>query len=197
MHSMRSMPGSRPIPATLSSSPSTDLFFFLGKWDDAAKDAEAAIKKEDANFLARWVRVRLLRDQGDIPAADKEVRWFVKAYSDASAAEKDIADPEQLLLIGQAGAENARWNNKPSQFAFILNEVYKDALKADADCWQAEAQAGYLLLEKHNRADAADAFDKALKINPRAVEALVGKGMLALAGSIPPRPVDWPTRHSR
>ena len=121
------------------------------------------------------------RDQGDIPAADKEVRWFVKAYSDASAAEKDIADPEQLLLIGQAGAENARWNNKPSQFAFILNEVYKDALKADADCWQAEAQAGYLLLEKHNRADAADAFDKALKINPRAVEALVGKGMLALA----------------
>jgi tetratricopeptide (TPR) repeat protein len=85
------------------------------------------------------------------------------------------------LLIGLAGAENARWNNKPSQFAFILNEVYKDALKADPDCWQAEAQAGFLLLEKHNRADAADAFDKALKINPRAVEALVGKGMLALA----------------
>ena len=47
--------------------------------------------------------------------------------------------------------------------------------------WQAEAQAGFLLLEKHNRADAGDAFDKALKINPRAIEALVGKGMLALA----------------
>src|SRR5262245_53332908 len=24
-----------------------DLFFFLGKWDDASKDAEAAIKKQD------------------------------------------------------------------------------------------------------------------------------------------------------
>ena len=141
--------------------------------------------------------MRLLRDQGDIPAADKEVRWFVKAYSDASAAEKDIADPEQLLLIGQAGAENARWNNKPSQFAFILNEVYKDALKADADCWQAEAQAGYLLLEKHNRADAADAFDKALKINPRPWRRWLGRECSRWLSSIPPRPVDWPTRHSR
>jgi len=157
-----------------------DLFFSLGKWDDASKDADAAIKKPDANFLARWVRVRLLRDRGDITAADKEVRWFVKTYSDASAAGKDITDPEQLLLIALAGAENARWNNKPSQFAFILNEVLKDALKSDPDCWQADAQAGGLLLEKHNRADAADAFDHALTINPRAVEALVGKGMLAL-----------------
>jgi tetratricopeptide (TPR) repeat protein len=158
-----------------------DLFFFLGRWGDAEKDAAAAIKQQDGNFLARWVRVRLLRDKGDLAAADKEVRWFVKAYSDASAAEKDITDAESLLIIGQAGAENARWNSKPSQFAFILNEVYKDALKADPDCWQAEVDAGFLLLEKHNRADAADAFDKALKIDPRAVEALVGKGQLALA----------------
>jgi tetratricopeptide (TPR) repeat protein len=158
-----------------------DLHFALGKWDDAAKDAEAAIKKEDANFLARWVRTRVLRDKGDLAAADKEVRWFVKAYSDASAAEKDITDPELLLVVAQAGAENARWNNKPQQFKFILDEVLGDAVKRDADFWQAEAVAGALLLEKHNRADAADAFDKALKVNPKAVEALVGKGQLAMA----------------
>ena len=68
-----------------------DLFFFLGKWDEAAKDAETAIKQHEKNFLARWVRVTiLLRDKGDIPAADKEVRWFVKAYTrSASNAEKD------------------------------------------------------------------------------------------------------------
>jgi tetratricopeptide (TPR) repeat protein len=157
-----------------------DLFLYLGKWDEAERDASAAIKKDEANFLARWVKVRLLRDRGDIPAADREVRWFVKTYSDASAAGKEITNPEHLLLIGLAGAENARWNNKPQQFAFILNEVYRDALKADPDCWQAENQAGRLLFEKHNRADAAEAFDKALKINPKAVEALVGKGMLCL-----------------
>jgi tetratricopeptide (TPR) repeat protein len=157
-----------------------DLFFSLGNWDDAAKDAEAAIKKQDGNFLARWTRVRILRDKGDLAAADKEVRWFVKAYSDASAAGKDIAEPETLVIIGQAGAENARWNNKPQQFKFIVQEVCEDALKADADCWQAEHLAGRLLLEKHNRAEAAEAFDKALKINPKAVEALVGRGLAAL-----------------
>src|ERR1700722_6614066 len=160
--------------------PRPDLYFFLGKSDEASKDAETAIKQQEKNFLARWVRARLLRDKGDIPAADKEVRWFVKAYTEASNAEKDITDAELLCIIGQAGAENARWNNKPQQFGFILNEVYKDALKADPDCWQAENLAGRLLAEKHNRADAAEAFDKALKINPKAVEALVGKGMLLL-----------------
>src|SRR5262245_32416967 len=76
-----------------------DLFYFLGRWDDAGQDAEAVIKKQDANLLARWVQVRLLRDRGDIASADKEVRWFVRTYSDASAAGKDIADAEALLLI--------------------------------------------------------------------------------------------------
>src|SRR5262249_44849448 len=124
----------------------------------------------------------ILRDKGDVAAANKEVAWFVKAYSDASAAEKDITDPELLLIVAQAGAENARWNNKPQQFKFILDEVVADALKENADFWPIEALAGMLLLEKHNRADAAAAFDKSLAINPKAVEALVGKGMLALAG---------------
>lgn len=158
-----------------------DLNYSRGLWDDALKDAEAAIKKQDANFLARWTRARILRDRGDVSKADTEVRWVVKAYSDASAAEKDITDPELLLIVAQAGAENARWNNKPQQFKFILDDVLGDAIKQDADFWQAEAFAGRLLLEKHNRADAADAFDKALKINPKAVDALVGRGQLALA----------------
>ncbi|MBA4064059.1 MAG: hypothetical protein C0501_10170 [Isosphaera sp.] len=158
-----------------------DLHFLLGRWDEALADADAAVKAQDGNLLARWVRARVLRDRGDLPAADKEVRWVVKAYTDASNADKDITDPDALLVVAQAGAENARWNNKPQQFKFILDEVLGDAVKHDPDFWPAEAFAGRLLLEKHNRADAADAFDKALKVNPKAVEALVGKGLFALA----------------
>jgi tetratricopeptide (TPR) repeat protein len=157
-----------------------DLQLFLGRWNEASRDAEAALMRQDNNMLARWVRVRLLRDSGAIEEANKEVRWFVRAYSDASAAGKEIADAEALVIIGQAGAENARWNNKPQQYTFILNEVYKDALKSDPDCWFAENLAGRLLAEKHNRADAGEAFDHALKINPKAVEALVGQGRLLL-----------------
>jgi tetratricopeptide (TPR) repeat protein len=157
-----------------------DLLFSLGQWDDAKKDADAVLSKNEKHFLARWVRARLLRDSGDVAAADKEVRWFVREYSDAENADKPITDSERLLIVGQAGAENALWNNRPQQFNFILNEIYRDALKHDPDCWQAENLAGRMLLEKHNRADALDAFDKALKINPKAAEALVGKGLVAL-----------------
>ena len=156
-----------------------DLLYSLGHWDDALKDAEAVIARDDRHFLGRWVRARILRDKGDHAAADKEVRWFVRAYSDAENADKPITDAETLLIVGQAGAENALWNNRPQQFSFILNEVYRDALKHDPACWEAENLAGRMLLEKHNRADAQDAFDKALRINPKAPEALVGKGLAA------------------
>src|SRR5438874_2142629 len=37
-----------------------------------------------------------------------------------------------------------------------------------------------LLLEKYNRGEAADAFNKALKINPNAAEIYVGRGIAAL-----------------
>ncbi len=157
-----------------------DLFYSLGKWDDAAKDAESAIKKQADHFLARWVRARILRDKGDLAGADTEMRWFVKTYTESAANDKEITDPEKLLIVAQAGIENATTHNKPDQFKFILKEVLPDALKSDADFWQAEYLSGWLLLTKHNRADAADAFDAALKINPKAVDALVGKGLVAL-----------------
>lgn len=157
-----------------------DLLYSLGKWDDALKDAAAVLAKSDKHFLARWVKARILRDKGDMPAADAEVRWFVREYTAAENADRPITDPDLLLIVGQAGAENATWNNRPQQFSFILNEVYRDALKHDPDCWQAENLAGRMLHEKHNRADALDAFDKALKINPKAPDALTGKGLVAL-----------------
>src|SRR5262245_33105221 len=73
-----------------------DLLFFLGKWDDALKDAEAALGKQEKHFLARWVRAQILRDRGDLATADTEVRWFVREYTAASNADKDITDPELL-----------------------------------------------------------------------------------------------------
>lgn len=154
-----------------------DLLFALGKWDDASKDADAALKKHPDHFLARWVLARVLRDKGDLAAADIAMRWFVKTYSDA---EKEITDPEKLLVVAHAGIENATTHAKPEQFKFILNEVLRDALKADPDFWQAEAASGYLALSKHDRAIAANSFDAALKINPKATEATVGKGLIAL-----------------
>jgi tetratricopeptide (TPR) repeat protein len=157
-----------------------NLLYETGRWDEAEKDADAAIAKKEGQLLARWTKARILRDRGNTDEADKEFRWVVRYYTKRSNDDDDIEDPEELLMVAHCGAENARWHNLSKQFSFILNEVLKDTLKIDKEFWPAEQLAGELLLEKYNRPDAQDAFDKALKINPKAVEPLVGKAHAAL-----------------
>jgi len=158
----------------------SELLHLGGKWDEAEKAINRALELDKDNFLAHWIQAQLFRDRGDLKRADAEFRWFVRTYTARNEADKDIKDPDELLLVGLAGSENARWNNLPDQFQFILNDVYGDALKAEKNFWRAEYQAGALLLEKYNRGDALAAFDKALTINPNAAEAHVGKGYAAL-----------------
>src|SRR6185312_9746484 len=137
----------------------------------------------DANkeqFLARWVRAQIYRDRGVMKKADAECKWFVRTYTQRDQKDDPIKDAEELVLVGLAGAENARWNNLPDQFEFILNDVYKDAFKYDKLYWLAEYQAGMLLLEKYNQPEALRAFDNALKVNASAAKAITAKGALAL-----------------
>lgn len=157
-----------------------ELLHLRGRWDEALQVAEDALALRDEHFLARWVRAQVYRDRGDLALAETEVRWFVRVYTRRSDNDDDIKDPNALLLVGQAGAENARWNSLSDQFPFILNDVYADALKYDKDLWQAEYLSGMLLLEKYNVPEALKAFTNALAINPQAAEALVGKGVAAL-----------------
>jgi tetratricopeptide (TPR) repeat protein len=157
-----------------------EILYQTGRWDEAIKDADSAMKIEPDHFLARWVRAQHLRDTGDMKKADTEVRWFVRYYVRRENEDKPIQDPEQLLLVGLAGAENARWNSLGDQFRFLINELYPDVLKFDPDDWRAEWHIGMLLLEKYNRPEAVQAFDNVLKINPKAAEAYVGKGAVSL-----------------
>ncbi|MFL5245430.1 MAG: tetratricopeptide repeat protein [Gemmataceae bacterium] len=159
----------------------SELHYLRGRWADAEKAANSALEVNKNQFLARWIRAQVFRDRADLDKADQEFRWFVRTYSERSENDNDIKDPEELLLVGLAGTENARFNNLSDQFKFILEEVYGDALKYDKDFWLAECEAGNLLLEKYNRPEALAAYDKALSINPNAAEALVGKGQSALS----------------
>ena len=121
----------------------------------------------------------------EIKKADAEFRWFVRTYTQRSNDDKDIKDPEELALVGRAATEYANSDKElTDQFDFILNTMYKDALKEDPDAWYIEQAAGTLLLEKYNRGEALDAFDKALVINPNCAEALVGKGHAVLEGDV-------------
>ena len=157
-----------------------NLDYDLGKWDDALKTAEAVIKAQPDNFTARWVRARYYRDTGDVKNADTEMRWFVRTYTERDNNDKPIQNPDELLIVGMAASENARWHALGDQFRFLINDLYPDVLKLDPDCWMAEQAIGMLLLEKYNRPEALQAFDNALKINPKAAEAYVGKGLVSL-----------------
>jgi tetratricopeptide (TPR) repeat protein len=157
-----------------------ELLYLRGRWEEAEKAADQAIAIKDQEFLARWIKAQILRDRGDLERADQAFRWFVRTYTQRSNECKDITDPEELALVGRAGVENANAHSITDQFSFILNDLYSDALKSDKDYWFVELQAGELLMEKYNRGEAFDAFDKALKINPNAAEAMAGKAQASL-----------------
>jgi tetratricopeptide (TPR) repeat protein len=157
-----------------------ELLYQRGLWEEAEKAADAAVKEVKEPFLARWIRGQVYRDRGETKKADGEFRWLVRTFTQRSDNDKDVTDPDELLAIGLAGTENARWNRLADQFDVILKDVYGDALKSEKEYWPAEYQAGMLLLEKFNRSEGLAALDKALTINPNCAEALAGKGVAAL-----------------
>src|SRR5207302_1317570 len=106
-----------------------ELLHLRGRWDEADQAISQALALQPEHFLARWVKASILKGRGHLKEAESEFRWFVRTYTARSDADKDIKDPEELLLVGMAGAENAQWNNLSDQFQFILTDVYGDALK--------------------------------------------------------------------
>ncbi len=157
-----------------------EVLYLRGRWVEAEKAAGQAIAQEGEHFQARWVKAQILRDRGDIPKADEEFRWFVRTYTARSNMDKDITDPDALLLCGLAGCERARWHNLSRQFDTILNEVWTDAIKKDKDFWPAEYESARLLQEKDNKLGAFRSYNKALAINPRSAEVIAGLGQAAL-----------------
>jgi len=145
-----------------------------GELDAAEKLADTAIEQDDDNLLARLVRANVLVERGEIERANDEFRWFVRFYNRAQPT-----GGETLLLVGEGAAEYARWNSVSNIFNFIVNTLCPDALQADPLLWEAHLLSGSLLLEKYNRAQAVPDIQRALAVNPRAVDALVAVGIAA------------------
>lgn len=157
-----------------------ELLHLRGRWDEAERAAKKAIAGQPEQFLARWVMAQILRDRGQYAESIEACRWFVRTYTRRQQEDREIKNSEELAYVGRAATEYANAYRLTDQFQFILNELYKDAIQFDPNAWYIEWQAGELLLEKYNRAEAIEAFDKALQINPRAAEALIGKAAAAM-----------------
>jgi tetratricopeptide (TPR) repeat protein len=153
-----------------------ELLYLRGRWDDAEKAAEAALAVEKNSVRARWVRVQVWRDRGQLAKARPELPWFTRYYND-----NEVKDADDLYTLGLAVSEYARWKKGlADEFETVLSELYGGALRADKDYWPAEYQAGRLLLEKYNTPEALKAFDKSLTINPNAPEPYLGKALAAI-----------------
>ena len=153
------------------------MAFGRGKVENSRKWADEAIRIDRGQLLARWIVAELDRTSGRLDDAERGYRWLVTYYND-----HDNMPAESLRWIGLAAARLARWNRQADQFQFLINELYPDALKENPDYWLAHYEAGMLLLEKHNRADAATEFRSALEINPNAAEAHLGVALASIEG---------------
>jgi tetratricopeptide (TPR) repeat protein len=145
------------------------LHLLRGRYDDALKQADAALVKELEQLLARLVRASVKIEQGKLEPAAEDFRWFVPYYN-----RRQPKDSESLLFIAEGAAEYARARGVGQVFSFIVNELTPDAVKVDADAWQAYVISGSLLLEKYNNGQAQQEFKRGLEINPHSADLLVG-----------------------
>ncbi len=155
---------------------SARLAFETGDPKQTREFVDGALKSDESQLLARWLDAELLRTSGQIEAADAANKWFVDYYNRT----EQFQQAEDLILIGQAAAQYARWNRLSDQFSFLVNDLYPAALELDKGCWQAHWQAALIFLEKFNEADAAKEIDRGLRVNPNSAELLVAKAQLAL-----------------
>ena len=148
-----------------------------GDHDAAAREAAAAVALDKDCVSAHWVQAELLRLSGKISEAQSAYAWFIGYHNRAP----QIADPMDLLLIGRAVAEHARWTRNSNQFRRLVNDVYPSALRRASDFWPAHFEAALLYLEKYNEAEATAEIDRGLAINPHAAELHAAKAALALS----------------
>jgi tetratricopeptide (TPR) repeat protein len=141
------------------------LAFERGDYKEAESRVEAALKLDSKQPVARWIQSELHRVFGRLDEAENGCRRLIRYYND-----NEIEEPESLRWIGRAAAQLARWNRQTDQFDFLVNELFPDTLKSQADFWPAKYETGLLFLEKYNFADAAEEFRGALNINPQAAE---------------------------
>lgn len=159
-----------------------EVEFARGLWDDARSHAEAALEAEPDHLLGRWVQARLFEAVGEPEKADW--RWFIEMYN---ARRGEIEqDADALVLIGQAAEKyywaNARGENLASGLNDVINQIYEAALQVDERCWQAAWREGLLFLNGYREGDARKELNRALLINPSAVEVIVALGRADLQG---------------
>ena len=168
---IKAYPDAAALPAQLA-----ELSFNQGDYELAEKLVEQALKLDENQLAARWVKAELLAARGKLTEANDAYDWFISYYNAAD----EIDDADDLLYIGQGAAQFARWNRLSDQFSFLVNDLYPEAGRLESNYWPASYAAGCLFLEKYNEAEAAKSLKAALALNASSADIHAALAELAI-----------------
>lgn len=124
------------------------------KTDAANEDEEdAADNLRTTKARADLRRAEILELTGKRDAAQPIYESFIKYYEDT-----DALSAEDLTIIAQALVHLERYKD--------ANEMFDDAINADAELLEAHLSRGELFTAKYNYQEAAEILSEAAKINP-------------------------------
>lgn len=138
-----------------------------GRYDDACNHLRRALTIAPDDLAAR----RMLGDLLILLARYDEAARVLEPFEHLVRA----GPPDDAHALVHIGVGYYRYSlltrppDLPRRTRFVLHDILQHAyLRVDRDCWEARLEAGRLLAEKHNTADATEELEAALKINPAA-----------------------------
>ncbi len=152
------------------------LEFQRGSEEAARKHAAAALALDKEAITARWTLAELDRTSGKLADALQGYESLVSSYNRGSKVDSS----EEVLLIGLAAAQVARWNRNHNQFKRLVSEFYPSLLGREKEFWPAHLEMARLFAEKYNEADATTSLAAGLAINPSAAELHALKAEIAV-----------------
>ncbi len=156
-----------------------EMLTALGKYDEAIQSVNKAISHRKLWAPALRAKGALLETLGRYDQA----KALYARTADILADDRNLRDPESLVAIGwMLERHNVLSGRRASgQAQNILNNYLRRSYrKADTKYWPGAVAAGEFCLTKHRFKTASAEFKRALKLNRRCPDALVGLGAIAL-----------------
>jgi tetratricopeptide (TPR) repeat protein len=140
-----------------------EVYAATGRYSEALAEFERVSKEAQgpARLLSELRRGELLKLTGQEDAARQLFQAFVRYYNANSPQ-----TAEELTLIARAITHLEKYKD--------ANDLYLDAIKADASFIEAHLGGGELFTSKYNYEEAAEFFRDALQINPNSARAHLG-----------------------
>lgn len=149
------------------------LLMECGEYETTITHARRAIELEKSAYPARWFLGQALERTGRIGDAAEAYKAFDEVMTTGTLPD----DAEQATYIGQGFLRYSELThtNVVQRTRHVLDEVFGSAVDLiDASYWPARLAAADLLRSRHNLSGARAEYERILKDNPYAADAMAG-----------------------